>query len=308
LAGRLRCVGIVSAADGWHIAALRRAFASLGCDTVRVDPTRLWGAVAGPGDASGIRAGCSGVLEELDALVVRLVPPGSLDQIVFRIDALHLLADAGLPIVNTPRALERTIDKHWTSRLLLEAGVPTPRTVVAEQASEALRAFDAFGDVVVKPLLGSGGRGVFRISDRDHAWRAFRALEQQRSVLYVQEFVPHGRTDLRLFVAAGRVIAAARREGSGWKTNLAAGARAVPHRPSATEEELALRAAAAVGADYAGVDLLPCDDGRQLVTEVNGIPAWAGVEAATGVDIAAAIAGLVQARASAAATGGRRTR
>ena len=212
MAGRLRCVGILSAAEGWHIAALRRAFATQGCDTVRVDPTRLWGmvsAAATRGDGSLIRAGRSGALEDLDALVVRLVPPGSLDQIVFRVDALHLLADAGVPVVNTPRALERTIDKHWTSRLLCDAGVPTPRTAVAERASEALLAFDAFGDVVVKPLLGSGGRGVFRISDRDHAWRAFRALEQQRAVLYVQEFVPHGRADLRLFVAAGRVIAAA---------------------------------------------------------------------------------------------------
>jgi RimK family alpha-L-glutamate ligase len=282
----MRRVGILSAADGWHIERLRRAFAALGADTVRLDPTRLWGRVGGPR---------RGPLEGLDALVVRLIPPGSLDQIVFRVDALHLLADAGVPVVNAPRALERTIDKHWTSRLLEDAGVPTPRTVAAERADEALAAFDLFGDVVVKPLLGSGGRGVFRVSDRDHAWRAFRALEQQRAVLYVQEFVPHGRVDLRLFVCGGRVIAAARREAEGWKTNLAAGAQPLAHRPSAREEELALRAASAVGADYAGVDLLPCDDGRLLVTEVNGIPAWAGVEAATGVDVAAAIANLVRA-------------
>jgi len=302
LAETLRRVGILSAADGWHIAALRRAFAALHADTVRIDPTRLRGDVSAAG---GVGARGGGLLEDLDALLVRLIPPGSLDQIVFRVDALHLLADAGLPIVNAPRALERTIDKHWTSRLLLEAGVPTPRTVAAERAEEALRAFEAFGDVVVKPLLGSGGRGVFRISDRDHAWRAFRALEQQRSVLYVQEFLPHGNVDLRLFVAGGRVIAGARREGSGWKTNLAAGARPVAHRPSALEVDLALRAAAAVGADYAGVDLLPCDDGRTVVTEVNGIPAWAGVEAATGVDVAAAIAAVVQARAAATRTRGR---
>jgi RimK family alpha-L-glutamate ligase len=274
----MRRVGILSAADGWHVERLRRAFASLGADAVRLDPTRPWK-----------RAG-------LDALVVRLVPPGSLDQIVFRIDALHLLADAGCAVVNTPRALERTIDKHWTTRLLEDAGVPTPRTVAAERTEEALAAFDAFGDVVVKPLLGSGGRGVFRVSDRDHAWRAFKALEQQRAVLYVQEFVPHGRADLRLFVCGGRVIAAARREADGWKTNLAAGATPVAHRPTPIEEELALRAAAAVGADYAGVDLLPCEDGRLLVTEVNGIPAWSGVEAATGVDVSAAIAALVRAR------------
>jgi len=285
----MRRVGILSAADGWHIEALKRAFATLGADAVRVDPRHLWGG------AGGAAPGLIGSLESLDALLVRLIPPGSLDQIVFRVDALHLLADRGLPVVNGPRALERTIDKHWTSRLLHDAGVATPRTVAAERAEEGLRAFEELGrDVVVKPLLGSGGRGVFRVSDRDHAWRAFQALEQQRAVLYVQEFVPHGSHDLRLFVVGEEVVAAARREADGWKTNLAAGATPVAHRPTPVERELALRAAAAVGADYAGVALLPCDDGRTLVTEVNGIPAWAGVEQATGVDIAKAIAARVR--------------
>jgi RimK family alpha-L-glutamate ligase len=282
----VRRVGILAAAEGWHLDALRRAFAALGAEALRIDPTRL--VIGASGD---------GPFGDLDALLVRVVPPGSLDQIVFRIDVLHWIADRGLPVVNGPRALERSIDKHWTTRLLEAAGVPTPRTIVTERADEALRAFGDLGDVVVKPLLGSGGRGIFRITDQDHAWRAFRALEQQRFVLYVQEFVPHGRHDLRLFVAGREVIAAARREADGWKTNLAAGAEALPHRPTPEQERLAVAAAAAIGADYAGVDLLEAEDGRLLVTEVNGIPAWQGIERATGIDIAAVIAARVRARA-----------
>jgi RimK family alpha-L-glutamate ligase len=285
----MRKVGILAAAEGWHLHELRRAFATLGAETVRFDPTRLVGGT-GENDAPW---------DGLDALLVRVIPPGSLDQIVFRVDLLHRLADRGLAVVNPPRSLERTIDKHWTSRLLDDAGIPTPRTIATERADEALTAFRDLRDVVVKPLLGSGGRGIFRVADEDHAWRAFRALEQQRFVLYLQEFVPHGRHDLRLFVSGGEVVAAARREGDGWKTNLATGARALPHRPDAAQESLAVRAAAAVGADYAGVDLLEAEDGRLLVIEVNGIPAWEGLGKATGVDIAAVIASRVRARVAA---------
>ncbi len=305
----MRKVGILAAAEGWHLRELRRAFAALGAETLRFDPTRLVGrthaGAAGHGGRDTEAAAAGGPTaagepwDELDALLVRVIPPGTLDQIVFRVDLLHRLADRGLPVVNPPRALERTIDKHWTSRLLDDAGIPTPRTIATERADEALAAFRRVGVVVVKPLLGSGGRGIFRVSDEDHAWRAFRALEQQRFVIYVQQFVPHGRHDLRLFVAGGEVVAAARREGDGWKTNLATGARALPHRPTEGQESLAVRAAAAVGADYAGVDLLEAEDGRLLVIEVNGIPAWEGIGKATGIDIAAVIASRVRARVAA---------
>lgn len=303
-------IGILAATEGWHFTALARAFATLGCETLRLDPQRLVGRVA---ETSGLAAG-AGVaamprsparratepprvpLDAIDALLVRVIPPGSLDQIVFRVDALHILADGGLPVVNPPRCLERTIDKHWTTRLLAEAGVPTPRTVVAESLHDAWRAFETLEDVVVKPLLGSGGRGIVRVSDPDLAWRTFRALEEQRAVFYVQEFVPHGRSDLRLFVAGGEVVAAARREGDGWKCNVAAGASTHPHAPTAAQADLAARAAAAVGADYAGVDLLEAEDGRLCVVEVNGIPGWSGLQAVTPVDLSAVVAGRVRAR------------
>jgi RimK family alpha-L-glutamate ligase len=302
----MRRIGLLAAADGWHIEALRRAFRERGGEAVRLDPTRLGATVAAPGEAGRILArpvppdptgaGDGAPLEALEALVVRVVPPGSLDQIVFRLDALHLLADEGLAVINSPRCLERTIDKHWTSRLLAAAGIPTPRTFVTERADQALAAFEGLRDVVVKPLLGSGGRGVFRVSDPDLAWRAFRTLEQQRAVLYLQEFVPHHRHDLRLFVAGGRIVAAARREGDGWKSNVAAGAVATPHVATDAQADLARRAALAVEADYAGVDLLEAEDGRLLVTEVNGIPGWSALQGTTKTDIAGAVADRVMAR------------
>ena len=295
-------VGILATGDRWHVEALAAALRRAGCEPIAFDGRRLSGRVGLPPDKAGAdpgRPGPAGIhadaidLDRLDALLVRFIPAGSLDQIVFRMDALHLLADDGLPVINHPRAIERTVDKHWTSRLLAAAGVATPRTVVAEQAADAQRAFREMGDVVVKPLLGAGGRGICRVSDRDVAYRVFRALEDHRAVFYVQEFVPHGRSDLRLLVVGGRVVAAARRHGNGWKTNVAAGARMTAHEPDRVETDLALRACRAVGAEVAGVDLLEADDGRILVCEVNGIPGWSALERATGRRIADEVAALV---------------
>lgn len=285
-------VGILASGDRRHVRALSAALSRIGCRTVVLDSTRLAGRVG-----ASPRIGAQGMtLEDLDALLVRIIPSGSLDQVVFRVDCLHLLADGGLPVINTPRAIERTVDKHWTSRLLREAGVPTPRTVAAERSSEAMAAFREMRDVLVKPLLGSGGRGIFRVRNEPLARRAFGALERKRSVFYVQEFVPHGHSDLRLFVVGDRVVAAARRSGDGWKTNVAAGAIATAHRPTPDEEDLALRACGAVGADYAGVDLMEAEDGRRLVVEVNGIPGWRALQATTTIDIAHEVASLVRTR------------
>ena len=303
--------GILATGDRWHVTRLSEALERLGCDAVALPATRLSGRIepdrSGPGPAPGPRAG-TGVsagesdLDLLDALLVRFIPEGSLDQIVFRVDALHAVHDAGLPIVNPPRAIERTVDKHWTSQLLARAGIPTPRTVAAESLDDALAAFRRFGDVLVKPLLGSGGRGIVRVTDEDLAHRVFRALLLQRAVFYVQEFVPHGRSDLRLLVVGGRVVAAARRAGDGWKTNVAAGAVMSAHRPSPEEEDLAVRAAGAVGADYAGVDLLESDACGRLVAEVNGIPGWSALQRTTSLDLASEVASLVVDRIAARRT------
>lgn len=295
-------IGILASGDTWHVGALERALAAHGCEVARLDAKRLVSSThpaacvgIGPAPADG-SAAAPKPLDDLDALVVRFIPGGSLDQVVFRIDALHLLADRGLPVMNAPRSLERTIDKHWCSQLLVDAGVPTPRTIAAESFADAMDAFRAMGDAIIKPLLGSGGRGIVRVSDEDLAYRTFRALEMQRAVFYIQEFVPHGRSDLRAFVAGDRAVAAAQRVGDGWKTNVAAGARALPHRLLPEEEELALRACRAVGADYAGVDLLRAEDGRLLVVEVNGIPGWSALQKTTEVDLASEVARLVLAR------------
>jgi RimK family alpha-L-glutamate ligase len=286
-------VAILGSRSGWHESRLGRALRERGVEPLVAPITGLSAAVAASaamGDGHRLAAG--GVpLDECGAVIVRAIPGGSLEQVIFRIDALHRLARLGVRVINSPRCVERTVDKYFTSALLEEAGLPTPRTRVCERLDDALAAFEALGrDVVVKPLFGSEGRGIVRVSDPDLAYRTCRALEVTRSVFYLQEFVPHGGRDSRAFVVGGRLVAAMTRWAAGWKTNVSQGARTEPVVLSGTLERLSVRAAGLLEADYAGVDLLSADDGRVFVIEVNGIPGWRGLQQTTDVDIAGAIA------------------
>jgi RimK family alpha-L-glutamate ligase len=229
-------------------------------------------------------------LERCDAVIVRGIPRGSLEQVVFRIDVLHALVERGVACVNGPRAIERTVDKFLASALLARAGVPTPRTIACERVEDALEAFEELGgDVIVKPLFGSMGAGMTRVDDADVAYRVFGALALERAVYYLQETLPHDGRDLRALVVGGRVLAAIERVGSGWRANLARGARAVAAELSDEQERLCVEAASVLGAEYAGVDLLRAADGREYVLELNGIPGWRGLQEATGADVAAAL-------------------
>ncbi len=190
-------------------------------------------------------------------------------------------------MINPPTAIERTVDKYYTSSLLEDAGLPTPRTIVAEQFRDAVNAFHELGgDVVVKPIFGSEGRGMARVSDPDTAYRVFRALELGRYVYYLQTFVPHNQEDIRVFVIGDQAVAGMVRRGDTWKTNVAQGADALPLTLDRELSTLGVRAARALGADYAGVDVLPTEDGDYTVIEVNGIPGWQGLKRATGIDVA----------------------
>lgn len=225
----------------------------------------------------------------MPGLLVRTIPIGSLEQIIFRMDALHRLENVGVRVINSPTAIERTVDKYYTSFLLADAGILTPRTIVTEDFDSAMSGFRVLGDAVVKPLFGSEGKGMVRVSDEDSAYRLFRTLELGRYIYYLQEYVPHRQEDIRVFVTGGEVAAAMRRWGNGWKTNFSQGARVEPVVLSAEMEELSLRAARLVGTEYAGVDLLPAEDGRTYVLEVNSIPGWRGLQKTTSLRIADAI-------------------
>jgi RimK family alpha-L-glutamate ligase len=276
--GGLR-VAVLGASGSWHSRGLIDALARRGHDVLAIPATRLRSVIGSGGDMRVVDPD-GAALAGLDLLIVRGLPRGSLEQVIFRMDALHVLAEQGVRCVNSPRAIERTIDKSWASAVLALAGLPTPATIVCERYEDAMQAFEEMdGDVVVKPLFGAMGHGIVRVEDRDVAHRVFRALELERAVYYVQRTVfSAGRRDLRVLVVAGEVAGAMERGSDLWRANVARGARPRGVVLDEAQRELALGAAAAVGADIAGVDLLVGPDGSMVVVEVNGIPGWQALQ------------------------------
>lgn len=234
---------------------------------------------------------------DADVVLARIIPGGSLEQLIYRVDALHWIENRGVRVVNSPRAIERSVDKFYTTTLLHDAGLLVPETVVCERVEDAMAAVRAMRDVIIKPIFGSLGHGMVRVSDPDTALRVVRALDQIRSVFYVQRAVDHEGRDLRVFVVGGRVIGAIERRAPAgeWRTNVAIGGSATAVDVASDIRNIALAAAGAIGADYAGVDVLRSRDGSTYVLEVNGIPGWQGLQQATGVDVAAAIVEHVEA-------------
>jgi RimK family alpha-L-glutamate ligase len=294
---------ILSARTGWHTDELCRAFAERGHASQVLPYERLVARLGTAREARGELSSDSVDLLAADAVLARIIPNGSLEQIIYRVDALHWLEERGVLVMNPPRAIERSVDKFYTTALLQEAGLPTPDTIVCESADDAMAAVREMGDVIIKPLFGSMGHGMVRVSDPDVAFRVVRSLAQIHGVFYLQRAVDHDGRDVRAFVVGGRVLGAIERfvPDGDWRTNVSRGGSARAFELPVAWQQLAVRAASAVGADYAGVDLLPSRAGELFVLEVNGIPGWQGLQQATGLDVAAAIVDHLAARAAATA-------
>jgi ribosomal protein S6--L-glutamate ligase len=280
-------LGVLGAAESWYLRDLQRA-AGPQHEVASLAFTRLSAAVGMPGGPTAHSG--SAQLLDFDAVLVRAMPPGTLEQVVFRMDLLAQYEAAGGVAVNSARAIEAAVDKYLALAKLQAAGVPVPRTVACQTREDAMAAFQQLGgDVVVKPLFGAEGRGITRLNDEALAWRAFSMLEHLGAVLYLQEFLAHDGFDLRLLVIGSEVLAMKRSNPTDWRTNICRGAKGEEYIASHEQIDLALRAARAVGASLAGVDLLPTHDGRLFVLEVNAAPGWKGLARATHTDVAARV-------------------
>jgi RimK family alpha-L-glutamate ligase len=280
--------------DAWCSFRLLRAFRKRRVDPVAISFSDLAARICMTPQVSVKELDLIG---DLGALLVRPIGRGSLDEVIFQMDMLHKLSRTGLPVINQPSAIEKAVDKYYALAVLNEKEIPVPRTVITESISEALRAFRAFGgEAVVKPVFGSRGIGAARISNEDVAERVFRTLRFYRHVIYVQEFVPHGKRDIRMFVIGGRVVAAMYRVSKSWKTNVSQGAVPVKADLVSETEHLAVQSASAIGCEIAGVDIMESDTGP-VVNEVNSQPGWKGLQRTTRVDIADQMAEFVLSKA-----------
>jgi RimK family alpha-L-glutamate ligase len=286
-------VAIFNDTHGWHSEQLTAAFEILGIETVysdlafcRIDlsqPQRL------------VIPGFDKTLP--DAVLVRGIAPGSLEQITLRMDVLHTLAELGVPVLNPANVIELTVDKARTSLRLALAGLNTPPTWACEDRQQAVdiirRELTAGYSVVMKPLFGCQGKGIIRIDDLEQ----LDLIAPVGDAFYLQRYVlpaePGAWQDWRLMIIDGQLVAAMSRRSGHWITNFAQGAQCFATTVTDDMRELALAAAHAVEAPYAGVDLIQDHHGRFSVLEVNSVPAWKGLFQATGADIAGPIASMV---------------
>ena len=271
----------------WHSRRLARALAVRGAEVVATClkmcafDTRSPTGLVIPGFEDGLP----------DGVFVRSISHGSLEQITFRLGILHALRESGVRVWNDARAIERCVDKSTATFLFQRAGLPTPSTLTVEGRERAVLALKpGHAPIVVKPLFGAQGVGIVKAATAE----ALPEGGEVGDVYYMQSFIePRAREhyeDWRVLVSAARVVAAMSRRSKSWVTNVAQGATPGAHTPDARMCELAVAAAAALGADYGGVDLIADRDGRLMVLEVNSNPAWRGLQSVTPVDIAATLA------------------
>lgn len=260
----------------WHARELTAAFARAGITAVPIrlgqcgfDTKRPHGLVI-PGFGT-----------EVPGLVfVRQIGFGTFESVTLRLGVLHSLGALGIPVVNTARAVELCVDKAATSFALGIAGIPTPPTWTVQSeaaARQIVRRECGRGPLVLKPLFGAQGFGL-KLVRREADLPPWEEVE---GVYYLQRFVAverDGFRDIRLFVSHGEVIASMTRHASHWITNVKLGARPEPFEPDAEAIDLALRSAAAVGADFAGVDMIRDAADRLQVLEVNSMPGWRGLQ------------------------------
>ena len=291
-------VGFLGSADSWYYSDLMRAarteahlvqiaFADLAGRSGRLftgakDPNNE--DVVGSSVARWFAAGVD--LDALDALLVRTMPPGSLEQVVFRMDILGCYQRQGGLVVNPPRAVEMAGDKYLATCRLDVAGIPVPRTFVCQDVQQARDAYEELGgDVVLKPLFGGEGRGLMRLTTAESAERAFQSHWQSASVLYLQEFIAHDGFDIRVLLIGDEVFAMRRCNDSDWRTNVSRGARTEPLELTDELLKLARQAAEVIQAPLAGVDVLLAPSGQPYVLEVNAVPGWKALARTVGVDI-----------------------
>ncbi len=204
------------------------------------------------------------------------------------------LDDLGVPAVSPHQTVATCGDKILTSAALQVAGIPTPKAVVAFTPETALEAIEEMGyPVVLKPPVGSWGRLLAKVNDRDAA----EAILEHKATLggyahgvfYIQEYVDKPGRDIRTMVVGEQVVYAVYRRSEHWITNTARGGEAQPCPMTSEIVELSLAAAEAVGGGIVAVDLLGTADGRLLVNEVNHTPEFHGAAQATETDIAGQI-------------------
>lgn len=264
-------------------------------------------------------------LSDLEALIVRDVGAGAFEGVSFRFDILRELEAEGVPIINSPEAIQNAANKYHASYLLAKAGLPVPETVAVQSVKVALKVISGFEDAVIKPVFGYKGKDIARVknceiqfSDRKTGplpvEEILEKLLEEKGMLYIQEFIENPGRDIRVFVVDGTAIGAIYRKAAAgsWVNNLSQGGSSDRCVLTYEQKEIAEKASLVIGTAFAGIDIIegpesPVENrdenckgqstGKKLgprILEVNGTPSGKGIFDAWGINPADYILGYLE--------------
>lgn len=290
----MRAAIVITDPSDWTSRALLSSFTGIGIEASFLNFSDL---IASITPDSGPRFRSSSIdLQEMDAILVRDLGRSGTNDVAFRFETLLAIQEQDIPIINPPQAIACAANKFATSLALQKAKVPTPKTAVTTSLAEARAVLRDFGKAVSKPLFGYKGKDIVLLEygvETDVS--RLEKILQSEGLVYLQEFIPlESPRDIRAFVVGGQLLGAIYRNAppGQWISNLARGGRPSACPVSSELQDLAVRAAKAVGAVYCGVDLLETRSGYAVI-EVNGTPSGKGIFEALNIDVTEAIARIV---------------
>ena len=289
-------IGVVlTEADDWTATAILKNIRDKGAEAVALNLAQIGVSITNTGLywLNEVKNKNMNGMDGMDGIIVRDVGISNLlDLISVKFDLIRIF-ERHTTVMNSSVAIQNAANKFLSFVLFQRAHLPLPPTVVTADLEVAKRAIEDFGSVLVKPIFGSQGKGIIKLEGYEYAPKV-AALLKDRGVLYLQRFVHNPGRDIRVFVVGETALGAIYRvtpPGS-FRSNLSQGGS--PRKCELTEElcELAVRATKAVGADFAGVDLIESADGLYLL-EINATPSARGIKLACGIDVTEKIVDLL---------------
>ncbi len=217
-------------------------------------------------------------IKDIEGIFVRGIPGGTFEEVIYYLNVLHFFELNNITVYNSATSIEKCVDKARTSLILSQSKINCPKTYMTSN----IKSFNDFvknssNKLVSKPIFGSQGKNL-EIIDSNNSHPDYTNLN---GVYYTQDFIKNKSDkyeDWRIFVVNNAVVAAMRREGSSWINNVAQGADCYLIEANKKMADLAIRASESINVNYAGVDIIEDKNGEYLVTEINSIPAWQGLQ------------------------------